>query len=504
MTDIPDVRPPGEHTEDLTGEDLLRLFEESDLSQRKFARAIGMDFDALHGKIYRAQQARRKGVDDRVQGNYRTVRIKSSDIKSPEELIQVAGINLEEWTYKDARINTWQVGAKTAEKSIEWKDGIIVSGYVEDSGRITKENLYQVEVKLLRKNPVALEPILTPVQVELPELPIEPISRIWSGKTLMFSDPHFGFVRNLYTGQLDPFHDREALSLMIQLVATGEFDEVVIAGDLLDLAEWSDKFVRSPEMYWTTQPAIVEAAWFLAQLRKVSPRTRITVIEGNHDERLLRLMLAHMNQAYGLKPADQLNGHPVLSVPNLLGLERMGVGWIGGYPNGEHWIGNDCVIVHGHTVRSGPGATASAVVKDASVTTGFGHAHRIENVFMTSWDRHGPKIVSAFCPGCVCRIDGAVPGVKARTDWQQGFAIVQSVDEDAPRATTYPIFNGRAVYNDRLFTGTRLHPTPAREHRLELLGENHGTTQGRGRSAQVCHRRISRSADPLSFGRASG
>lgn len=42
---------------ELTGYELLRFWEESDLSQRKLAGHLGLGFNSLHGKIFRAQKS---------------------------------------------------------------------------------------------------------------------------------------------------------------------------------------------------------------------------------------------------------------------------------------------------------------------------------------------------------------------------------------------------------------------------------------------------------------
>lgn len=50
----------------LTGSDFLRMWEESPLSQRELAKVLGVDFDSMHGKLYRAQKQRGKYEGDRT------------------------------------------------------------------------------------------------------------------------------------------------------------------------------------------------------------------------------------------------------------------------------------------------------------------------------------------------------------------------------------------------------------------------------------------------------
>ena len=440
---------------DYTDEELLTLWEESELSQRKFARAINVDFDAMHGKLYRAQARRKKnvGVSDQTEGNYRTLRAKQPRIITVSDMLKACDVDLNEWVLQKARLNKWEIGAKAEEKSIEWLDGQIIKGYVESTGKLTIEPLHQVELHLIRKNPVALEPVVSPVQIHSSGYTAPARKRVKTGKHLVLADPHFGFLRDMRTGTLIPFHDRRALDIALQMAASNDWDTIVIAGDILDLAEWSDKFVRTPEMFFTTQPAIIEAAWFVSQLRSLAPDAEIAVIEGNHDMRLLRLLLTHMNQAYGLRPADRIEDFPAMSVPGLLGLQGLGVEWVGDYPNGERWIGDEVAAIHGHKARNKSGATATAVVEDNDFSTVFGHVHRIELATRTIWSRSGPRQVFAFTPGCLCRTDGVVPGVTAKANWQQGIGIVQYNTDGT--ASPIPVFinDGRAVYQEQAYKG---------------------------------------------------
>ena len=57
----------------------------------------------------------------------------------------------------------------------------------------------------------------------------------------------------------------------------------------------------------------------------------------------------------------------------------------------------------------------------------------------------------ALSPGCLCRVDGAVPGVTLRPDWQQGWGWLA---RDSERGQVYgaavPIVEGRTVYRSGL------------------------------------------------------
>jgi hypothetical protein len=384
-----------------------------------------------------------------AEGNRATASVVSERILTPEQLLALLEIDLDEWTVERSVVNKWE-GYRSAKTSDLTYDEGKVSGFVRDSGELLIEPLYQVKVWLVRKRPVALTPVISPVIVTVSErqspLPVA------SGRqrALAISDAHFGFRRDFRTGELVPFHDRAVLGAALQLLATVPFDRFILMGDTLDLADFSDKFLRSPEMFWNTQPAIVEAAWFLGRVCQFVPQ--VDVIEGNHDDRLTRALIGSFMQAYDLRPADRLSEAPPMSIPGLLGLERMGIRYHGAYPAGEVYLNPRLRLVHGDVARNQPGATARAVLDNAQCSTGYGHIHRLENLTKTVRRGGQTEYVHSFCPGCACHIDGRVPGSKRDNDWQQGFAVIDYDTDGAHHISLVPVENGRAYFEKAEYT----------------------------------------------------
>ena len=283
---------------DFNDEELLTLWKKEGISKRRFAKKYGWNYNTLKSRLYRMKKkkqvfGRSKTIAD---GNYLYAESNSPRIKTLEQLIEVCEIDLEEWVIERHVINKWEVGAKVEKKDLTWIDGIITEGKVTSPGKLTVEPLFQVKATLVKRKPEAIDPVISPIKYYLPkfELPTEPLKKILT-KTLVVSDPHFGFARDFQTGKLTPFHDQGALNTVLSLAK--EVDEIIIAGDILDLAEWSDKFVKSPEMYWTTQEAINACGSWLASLKLVNPRLKIKILRGNHDKRLELFIVKHANAA---------------------------------------------------------------------------------------------------------------------------------------------------------------------------------------------------------------
>lgn len=264
---------------------------------------------------------------------------------------------------------------------------------------------------------------------------------------LVITDTQFGFRR--INGKLDPFHDRAAIDVALQIAQSYHFDRVTHLGDIADFSEMSDKFVREPGFYFTTQPAIFEAHWWLQQFVRATPNAEFDALEGNHDIRLQLMLMNHALSLHGLQAAGNLQ-MPVMSVPNLLSLNELGIRYIDGYPNNETYQG-PVRIIHGDIARNGLGATAGALAGQAQEPTVQGHIHRIETASKTTNYRGQIKPLQAVSPGCLCRIDYVVPGHKRGQQWQQGIAVIEW-SEDKARIDTIPIVDGVAIYDGQVFT----------------------------------------------------
>ena len=317
---------------------------------------------------------------------------------------------------------------------------------------------WHVKVRMVRKVAVHTEfPAVQPVQFvgALPQVPTAAFVRHELPCTLVVPDAHVGFRRDLSTGHLEPFHDRKAMDVVLKAAAYLQPERVVILGDMLDLPEFSDKFIKSPEFYFTFQPALVELAWFLGQLRTVlNTDVPIHYIEGNHEQRLSNSIAQHLIAAYAIAPAFAPKSAPAMSVPSLLGLEELGITYEGPYPSGRVWINDNLVCSHGEIVRNGSGETVKTMLSEARASEIVGHVHRSEQATVTRWAKKGPVSYTITCPGTLARIDGTVPANKSHVNWQQGFSIVYYEDGNGKFHTmNLPITDGEAIVNGRMFQG---------------------------------------------------
>lgn len=366
----------------------------------------------------------------------KTISVKySGKIKKVEEILEEIGLNENEWTVSDIKYNEWQ-GQRP-----------------KDQGLVT---LRQVKFYLKKVGTLSIEGTsLQPVTINMPKKALKTRHHHDVKCAVVIPDIQCGFRRNMITGQLESLHDRRALEVAVQMVAELQPDRIVFLGDNLDLAEFSTKFNPTPEHYFTTQAALVELAWWLASFKNVLDKeTELCYLGGNHELRLGKFLAEKANQVYALRSADNIKGAPVLSIQNLLGLDRMDITYHE-YPSGVVKINKNLVCVHGEIAKNASGATTAELVKKYNYSVIQGHIHRYEVASKTNWDASGnPNIVTSASFGCLCKLDpGVVPGTTSLQNWQQGIGIVSYEDSGLERFSHefIPIQNGEAIFHGNVY-----------------------------------------------------
>lgn len=279
-------------------------------------------------------------------------------------------------------------------------------------------------------------------------------------KIVAFGDTQIGF-RELEDGSHEAFHDERAMDLAIQIVTEENPDQITILGDFLDLAS-QGRFAKENSFAKTTQRAINTGHNFLAKLRAAAPNAVIDLVEGNHDKRMQNFIQNDAASAWGLKQAN--SNVPVMSIPFLLRLDDIQVNYYDAWPANRLWLTNRLYAQHGNKVRSGGSTAAAYTNAEPHLSTIFGHTHRLEIQSKTVTDRFGKIKSRAINPGCLCRVDGAVPSVNGAIgadghsvtnweNWQQGLVVLYTQGDDKDFfASTVEIEEGVAIFNNKVYT----------------------------------------------------
>jgi hypothetical protein len=339
-------------------------------------------------------------------------------ISTLEELLDRADVDRGRWY-----VESWRANAYEAQRA---GGGIV--------------QLWQVKASL-REHPAW---VWSPVE---PRVAYEPVTVTDPDVTLVIPDSQNGYRWQDKHRRLEPLHDRRAWDIAIQVAELIKPARIVLLGDMVDFAEGSKRWPVTPDLRATTQPTIEELHWWLARLRLAAPGAEIVYLEGNHEDRIDRALVGSMSELSDLSPAGE--DAALVTWRRLLALDSLGIHYRG--PYGERVaLAADCEAHHGDTVAAGGGATVARMLKGAHVSQIVGHIHRREYAARTIYGPHGRRTIFAASPGTLCRVDGVVPAVKKRVDWQQGLAVL-TYDGARTSCQLLPIDNGAAyIYGERL------------------------------------------------------
>lgn len=288
--------------------------------------------------------------------------------------------------------------------------------------------------------------------VAAPEKNWSPILDKWK-TAILVADSQIGY-RDI-DGELDPFHDERAIDVMLQIAEIERPDQFVFMGDILDLTE-QGRWAQEASFARTTQPAIDYLTKLGAELRARVPG-KIVYLEGNHDKRMQNFVEANALSAFGLRKGALPDSWPVMSLPNLLRLDEFDIKYMDGYPAAHWWVNDQLRCEHGTKVRSS-GSTAEKYANETPhISRAFGHTHRLEAQSKTTWDRAGKIKSVALNPGCLCRVDGAVPGVNSAIgangkpiveyeNWQNGVAVIRYKESGEFFWNLVQIEDGETIY----------------------------------------------------------
>lgn len=375
----------------------------------------------------------------------------TENLESIRRLLEANGVDPEFiGAVKAVRLNEWEVAAKV--------------------GAGTDDDPHRLESKTMHAASIVLEPTWAtgptwplvepgkPVSVRVPKTKFSPTPLLTTWESaLIIPDAQVGY-RRLLNGLLDPFHDERVLDLIIQVAEIERPDIAINLGDFEDFAAFSSKFRKEPGFVDVTQAGLDRGVEFLFTIAELILR-RQYLISGNHDMRLQNFIIDNAMAAFGLRPGmSPPDTWPDLSIQRLLRLDEAKCEYVGAYPAGAKYLNDNIAAIHGAKLGNAQRTQAQAVIDDERVSIVMGHSHKPSMAQKTRNTRGAPKFSRAYCPGCACRIDGAVPSangqldalrrpITAWEDWGQGFAVIRYQPGDGKfHIEDIPVFEGWAMW----------------------------------------------------------
>lgn len=414
------------------------------------------DLEPYEGK---ARVRHKKSLNEwNIQGSH-------PEIHTVEQLLEYCEVDLTIWRVESQDISAWPTTARLKDQDLEWEihedeEGIkrqLMSGHSRWDNKLTSKTNLKVGVKLVRIEPISYYPVVKTVSFDL-KLPPKKRGRKPKKngveRWFFLGDWQLGYDRPVNSMDYLPYHDRRVLDIAYQILGDNEFDGVGFLGDEGDWAEVS-KFVKMPEFTETTQPMIIELNYWLSLFRSAKPEAEMVMVDSNHPARMRRLLAEHYKFMFGLRAADDLEDDALLSPQKLMGLKKLDIKFIPGYPDSVYYITPTIAMTHSDIARSQSGATANAMADRHMYTTVFGHIHKAELVRTRKrLDMNTERVYTNFSPGCACHIDGRVPGSKSWDSWQQGVGVMEfypDQPEIPPQCSIVGVHEGKAVYNDKLY-----------------------------------------------------
>lgn len=233
--------------------------------------------------------------------------------------------------------------------------------------------------------------------------------------------------RTLILGDLHiPYFSMEALTLALEYGASHNVKTVLFNGDFCDhhrLSFWEhDPRARD----FKSERAMAVAV--LGKIRKIFPKARIILKEGNHDELIQRYVMAK---------APEIYDEDIFSLEHLWHLEKHTIGHV---KDKRVVVLGDLNILHGHELPKGmsrPVSPSRTLYARCKAKTLCHHFHQ------TSYNQEvgiNHEVVPTYSVGCLCNLS---PLYAPINNWGHGFAIAEPDDDGVTEVQNFQISNGK-------------------------------------------------------------
>lgn len=392
-------------------------------------------FRKRHGLNPRAFDAAEVVIDG-DQGHITTPPTTVAVLQDPDTMIRQRGLDPEEWKIADGmRVNQYEGPAPKG----------------ADEAKIT---YYQTRFQIERRNPGS--------QIMAPR------TDGWIAPPKPAIDDRKPQLVVIVGDQQAPFHDKGLHECFLGWLDENQPQRGVSLGDTFDFPDIRPGHRVYPEHNATVTECLQSGYDLFRGYIDASPHTWWTKLIGNHDERIVNILLdkpitrpmAEIRRPVG---PDGSGGEYLHALSHAARLDELGIDVIetgGSYEHGQVNLSKYLAVRHGWIARKGAGQSALATLEHTRYSIVVGHTHRQSIVHHTSANIDGQiNTLAAAEAGCMCRVeqapddDGRVwPNYTVAPDWQQGFmtAVIWPDGKFHLDPATY--VDGTLLWRDQRYT----------------------------------------------------
>lgn len=233
-----------------------------------------------------------------------------------------------------------------------------------------------------------------------------------------------------------PFEDKRSLAAVEQVMADHKWDEIIQIGDFLDFNCISSHNDGKPGLVegQTLAGDFAAANAILDRWQKIAPKAKITLLEGNHEERILRYLAKY----------PPLKGQ--IEVPVNLHLKDRGIRWVPSWSAGKLYNVGNAYFHHGLYTND---ANQKKMVSRFGVNIYSGHTHSVQSYSLVQYGKN--KTLMGQSLGCLCLPQSYMKN--APDNWQQCFASITVFPNDFFTPTVVPIFNHKFWFEGKVYQG---------------------------------------------------
>ena len=222
--------------------------------------------------------------------------------------------------------------------------------------------------------------------------------------------------RHLFIPDLHiPDHNKKAVEAVLNFIPDFRPTHIHILGDVMDFQRASDFLILDQNAPSLGQEIKATRAFlydFMGRVNDLTIKPEVFWYQGNHEKRLEKFLAKGGNV---LSDIENEIGEQLVSIPNIFGLEKLGIKFIKDYEMGK--IG-EAVVQHGKKVSQKSGYTANAQIDQFGRTGISGHTHR----FAIITKSYSDEVKWWIEAGSLCNLEPSSHYV-VKPNWANGFAV---------------------------------------------------------------------------------